>query len=1043
MKPRQLELRAFGPFGGTVRVDFDALAHRSLFLVHGATGAGKTTLLDAMAFALYGVTSGGDRSAKEMRSHHAPPGKATEVTFTFDVRGRTYRVWRMPEQQRPRARGKGTTTTKSQVSLSVLGRPTADEDAPLRADQGSLDLGLEQWTELADKAGDVEARVTDLIGLSADQFRQVVLLPQGRFREFLLSSSRERQAILESLFGTERFSQIEEALKAEVERLKVAIRAQADRRHLLLEQAGIDSDVDPLLMRARHLERLEQLSGELEAKAAAADGARRAAEAARTLRRAQAEASSAQAALEALEAKADEQRVEADRLALARRAQEATRAWERHQALVLRVEALAKRQHDAEAALGQARTRRDEAEEAVKTQRAQSDAVERAYQRRRELEGLAARFAAFQQALADAEGHAEAAEQARQAVANAERSAADANAAHANAADELDEARLIADQQANRQALYLRLLGARKTWLRRQEVRERDAQLRERLKQLIDEAAEANDRLAAAELARDAAESAWLRGQAAELARALGDGDACPVCGSTDHPAPADGHAGADDAGHRRMKSARSDADAARSRVMQLGSEAHQVEAERQTVATELGLLDDSLEEWVDAERDALEREVDRAAQAIEQAEEAAARIEVLHAQMQQAATTMKAATERTVTCRRALEQVRALVEQSGAIIAERKRGLPEALQEEGALDRALKAAQEELAALEHARTAAEAQRAEADRQLATAEEAFRQAKAAQAEAETERDGLRQALDDALAKAGLDDEALADAQLPDDEREAREQALAAWETSLASARDRTQRALGQVAALTEELGELSPLQDAEARADAAAQAHRDAVAEQARIAAQLEQLDRALEGVRSTEDETLALEERYGVIGRVAEVALGDNRHRMTLQRFVLATLLDEVLQTASERLSQMSNGRFLLRRSVATRPSRRRALGLELSVFDHHTGTERPAATLSGGESFLAALALALGLADAVQARAGGRPLEAIFIDEGFGGLDPESLDLALSALSRLTDSGRQVGIISHVAELRERIDARLHVTGGQRGSRVEIRTP
>ena len=111
--------------------------------------------------------------------------------------------------------------------------------------------------------------------------------------------------------------------------------------------------------------------------------------------------------------------------------------------------------------------------------------------------------------------------------------------------------------------------------------------------------------------------------------------------------------------------------------------------------------------------------------------------------------------------------------------------------------------------------------------------------------------------------------------------------------------------------------------------------------------------------------------------------------------------------------------------------------------MFDHHTGTERPAATLSGGESFLAALALALGLADAVQARAGGRPLEAIFIDEGFGGLDPESLDLALSALSRLTDSGRQVGIISHVAELRERIDARLHVTGGQRGSRVEIRTP
>ncbi len=1043
MKPRELELRAFGPFGGKVRVDFDALSRRSLFLVHGATGAGKTTLLDAMAFALYGVTSGGDRSAKEMRSHHAPPGKATEVTFTFDVRGRTYRVWRMPEQSRPRARGKGTTVTKSQVSLSVLGRPEVDAGTPLRADQGSLDLGLEQWTELANKAGDVETRVVELLGLSADQFRQVVLLPQGRFREFLLSSSRERQAILESLFGTERFSQIEEALKAEVERLKVAMRAQADRRHLLLEQAGIDDKDDPLRVRARLVERLAQLSSELDARASDAEQARRAAEAARTLLRARDETQQARAALEQLEAQQDAQQAEAERLALARRAEQASRAFERHDAMVQRAHALAERQHDAEAALGQARARRDEAEAEVKAQREQSDAVERAYQRRRELEGLAARFAAFQQAQVDADTHRIAAERARHAVADAERQAAEANATHARAADELDEARLLAEQRPSLQAAYLRLLGARKTFLRRLEVQERDATLRERLKQLIDRAAEARDRLAAAELARDAAETAWLRGQAAELARALKGGEACPVCGSTDHPSPADAHVSPDDAGHRRMKSARADAEAARGRLMQLETDAHQVEAERQTVATELGLLEDSLEEWVDAERGALEREVDRAALAIEEAEDAAARIDVLLGQMQQAATTMKEATEATVTCRRALDHARAAVEQSAAVVAERQRGLPDALREEGALDVALKAAQDELAALEQARTAAETRRSEADRQLATAEEAFRQAKAARAEAEAERDALRAAFDEALAQADLDEERLRSARLSDEERERREQALAAYQTSLATARDRASRGEAHVAALIAELGELPPLDEAEGRATAADQAQRHAVAERATLGAQLEQLDRALDGVRATEHETVALEERYGVIGRVAEVALGDNRHRMTLQRFVLATLLDEVLQTASERLSQMSNGRFLLRRSVAARPSRRRALGLELSVFDHHTGTERPAATLSGGESFLAALALALGQADAVQARAGGRPLEAIFIDEGFGGLDPESLDLALSALSRLTDSGRQVGIISHVAELRERIDARLHVTGGQRGSRLEIRTP
>jgi len=186
--------------------------------------------------------------------------------------------------------------------------------------------------------------------------------------------------------------------------------------------------------------------------------------------------------------------------------------------------------------------------------------------------------------------------------------------------------------------------------------------------------------------------------------------------------------------------------------------------------------------------------------------------------------------------------------------------------------------------------------------------------------------------------------------------------------------------------------------------------------------------------------EELARDERaLDVASRMAAIARGDNKERVTFQRYVLATLLDEVLEGASVRLSSMTRGRYALRRASDV-TDRRRARGLDLVVEDAETGQERPVQTLSGGESFLAALALALGLADAVTARAGGHRLDAIFIDEGFGGLDAEALDAALGVLDGLSLEGRMVGVISHVADLRERIAARIEVQPAPRGSRVRV---
>jgi DNA repair protein SbcC/Rad50 len=260
--------------------------------------------------------------------------------------------------------------------------------------------------------------------------------------------------------------------------------------------------------------------------------------------------------------------------------------------------------------------------------------------------------------------------------------------------------------------------------------------------------------------------------------------------------------------------------------------------------------------------------------------------------------------------------------------------------------------------------------------------------------------------------------------------------------------ERFDRDLARAQALAEEaraaIEGLEPpeLAAAEAAAEAAAQAYRAAADNSGRLASRSDALRSLLARLGEIGAAYRDAEARFGVFGTLASVAAGDNPNRVSLQRFVLASRLDDVLAAASLRLGAMSRGRYLLRRNTAT-ADRRSAGGLELEVEDAYTANTRPVTTLSGGESFQAALALALGLSEVVQAYAGGIRLDTIFIDEGFGSLDPEALDLAIDTLLALQESGRMVGVISHVPELRERIDVRLEVMAGPAGSRAAFRLP
>jgi exonuclease SbcC len=201
-------------------------------------------------------------------------------------------------------------------------------------------------------------------------------------------------------------------------------------------------------------------------------------------------------------------------------------------------------------------------------------------------------------------------------------------------------------------------------------------------------------------------------------------------------------------------------------------------------------------------------------------------------------------------------------------------------------------------------------------------------------------------------------------------------------------------------------------------------------------------IDKLCKTLAELDEELIAKEADFGVIGALSETANGRNAKGMTFQRFVLTALLDDVLIAATQRLERMSRGRYRLLRAE-DRKDARSAGGLDLEVEDAYTGKTRQVSSLSGGESFQAALSLALGLADVVQAYAGGVYLETMFVDEGFGSLDAEALDLAINTLIDLQRSGRLVGVISHVGDLKERIDVQLQVTWGRAGSRARFVLP
>ncbi|MEV7234166.1 SMC family ATPase [Streptomyces sp. NPDC051020] len=1018
MRLHRLTLTAFGPFGATQEVDFDALSAAGLFLLHGPTGAGKTSVLDAVCYGLYGAVPGARQSpGTSLRSDHAPAGLPTEVRLELTVGGRHLEIIRRPAQPRPKKKGEGFTTEKAQSWLR--------EYDPEHG-----------WRALSRSHQEIGEEITQLVGMSRDQFCQVVLLPQGDFARFLRADAEARGKLLGRLFDTRRFAAVEERLtelrrttetqvKAGDEQIlgiaqRIAQAAGPAAGELPLPDArpGDPGLTDGVLewaaaARSNARERLDIAESVLSAAESGQALARRELDTARELARLQQRYEETRRRASELEARRPERDRQRERLERARKAELVAPALELRD--------------DAERAYRTARAAREGTRAQLPDTLVDAGAEQLATLERRLRQELGGLDAARRAERRNAEIDTERAELERQASADEElvQEAKGWLAGWESTRRELQERIETAQESATRtEHLAGRLEPARR---RLDAARRRDV--------LAAEATDAADRLAAARERALGAHERWLglreqrlRDIAAELAAELVDGEACKVCGSGDHPDPAraaDGHVdrAAEEtalAVYRRAEQARTEAD------RELGAVREKHAAARAAALPGVGTAVD------DATDPGAAQTVDGVPHATEPAvvelKALVAELADDHSRAHRTAAGMHAAREALAAAEREQSErleARQQAERRSAARISRREGLD---REQAGLEAELTAARGESgsvaahAALLERRVALLAEAAEAVR----AEElAARRSK--------EADGR---LADAAFRAGFDTpEAAAATLLTDAEHRDIQHRIDAWQAEAAAVAERLAEPETRAAA---EHPEADP-DAAQAAYDAAEGRVRSAAATLAAARERCAELGRLSR--RATEDvRTLGpLRDEYDRVARLAGLTAGtsaDNERKMRLESYVLAARLEQVAAAATARLQRMSSGRYTLVHSDARTGGRRSGLGLH--VVDAWTGRERDTATLSGGETFFASLALALGLADVVTDEAGGVRLDTLFIDEGFGSLDDQTLDEVLDVLDSLRERDRSVGIVSHVGDLRRRIPAQLEVVKERNGSAV-----
>jgi len=1017
MKPLRLEMQAFGPYPGNVSIDFDQLGRQSLFLIHGPTGSGKTTVFDAMCFALYGRTSG-SRSGEEMRCQYADVSVPTQVVFDFALGKHTYRISRSPQQGRTKTRGTGTTTAAHKAELwETTGAKKQEEEGEL----------------IASRPKEVEEEISDLLGFKADQFRQVVLLPQGEFRRLLLATSRERESILEVLFDTRIYTMIQDSLKQRVKDIEQECKEQLSRKDTLLEasEVGNTEELGGAITSAevsveKHQKKIDKTRKAYESAQEAFTVAEETEDLFLELEKAQEECKE----LEEMKEDIEESRIA---LKLGTKAAGLTDVYEaslEKQDTVTKLEdelgsvsevleGVEKKHKTAVAA--EAKAKRSEKEIA----RLAEDLTEHKAMKKRvdSLAELGAKIKAAQEDLDEAKDTSRDAEEA---VESLEKEIQETE-------EKIEDLR---GKASAAESLDVKLGNLNRSIKEKRKHEETTDELDKASKSLVRVKKERVAAARAFKIARDEvqqAEIAWLESSSYNLAETLKAGQPCPVCGSKTHPSPAEKsarHITEAELGELRaecqkleekLRDAEREEQKTRGRVEQL-------EGRAADLLEGLGKAADKTLKILTKEYESLLIDHKQAQDARSGLEDSRKALDKLKKDLKSEKQKRKAALVSKQKAEKALEALK-------STHAERMKGVPKKLQDSDEIASKISSLEERKAKLEEAREVAREALKKAAEALAACQTQVRETKKTLGSAKTQAKAALASLQSRLKKAGFESiDDFQEALLEEDEAEELKSAIDEYDEKVTLNRARLKTAKAKAAKRKR-----PDLKQLEEKLETTREAYDIVSKEHGALTEKVKTLRKYLTEIERLERTLAKQEDELEVVGHLSEIANGKNELKITFQRFVLSTLLDHVTAMANERLLRMSEGRFALHRAQVP-ADRRSGSGLDLEVFDSFSGEQRPVRTLSGGEMFLASLSMALGLADVVQSYSGGVRLDSIFIDEGFGSLDSQALDKAIDTLVSLQIGGRIVGVISHVPELRERIDARLEVTPSRQGSSIRI---
>lgn len=1015
MKPLKLKMCAFGSYAGEETLDFSDLGANGLYLITGETGSGKTTIFDAISYALFGKASGSARSSyKMLRSDYAEGRIKTFVELDFLSGGNLYKIRREITPHFSRK--------TEEVSYT-----------------DNVSLTLPDSTVI-DRSRDVAAKITEIIGLDRDQFAQIVMIAQNDFLRFLQSGTDERVKILRRIFDTGALRAFQDSLKSRAkakddERITIIRDFQKhdvdhnNTRQLFAEwEQEIQSDSDAIKLADEKLKKLDETKEAFAAKIAVAEGLCKTFE----------ELAAQQTALEEHAAK------EKDMSALSQRHQ-------RGELALRKVKPFADKAADAGSAYTKAKTDFDAAKSEAQAAEIALQQAEKVIADLLPLEQAQSAFDALKQTWQETSDKLN----------------------RLTALD--DDCKVIAEKQA--------ALGESQTELEKLDTFIASLPTVEKAKEALDRLtrewereSEKHTKLADLQTDRDSidrkqkrleAEQAelirlggnynslkctydelyeqFILGQAGIIAQTLREGEPCPVCGSSNHPAPARAPMG--DVSDAKLKKLLSETDSAKKEADRKSNECAALLSETETLkdkfmqslaaylpsvswedtGTELPNLLTSTQAAV--EEMATRKSADEKAFSglRKNWEKSAERQKELNSYCVALKTSVSTLTDRflkdfavfvpDVVWNDAGIKLSALLGETTAQVSE--------------LTAKKNADETALAKLKSDWSAAKDAQADSHTKLAESKALLAEREQREQDVCKQHEEAKKLLLSAISTNGYEDETEYTLSLiPEDELAAIARQLADYDENGRRIRQDIERLSKETA--DKEHPDLEKLtNDFEGIKEESEALHE----KRDETIIRLESRSRILKELRKSAGMLVRIEREYAAIKSLSDAANG----RLDFETYAQMAYFERVLRAANQRLKVMSQNRYVLLRKEEGGDGRRR-MGLEIEVADSYTGKIRSANSLSGGESFMASLSLALGLSDVVQQSAGGVHLDAMFIDEGFGSLDAEVLELSVRALSDMADGNRIIGIISHVSELRERIDKQVYVEKTHRGSKIRL---